>query len=67
MNLTQCPRAWFDRFSKVVLHIGFRRCQADHIVLFFLSNNKTRKFVILVAYVDDKIITGNDEDEIAKA
>ncbi|KAL0458329.1 UNVERIFIED_CONTAM: Retrovirus-related Pol polyprotein from transposon RE1, partial [Sesamum latifolium] len=31
-GLKQSPRAWFDKFSKVINKFGFHRCQADHSV-----------------------------------
>lgn len=31
-GLKQSPRAWFERFTRVVLKYGFHRCYADHIL-----------------------------------
>ena len=60
-GLKQSSRAWFDKFSKVVVSNGMTRNQADHSVFF----KKTRiGIVILVFYVDDIVITENDKEGI---
>ena len=56
-GLKQSPRAWFDKFSEVVMHFGFKRCVVDHSV--FIRKN-TNGCVLLVVYVDDIILTGSD-------
>lgn len=48
---------------KVVLKLGLQRCQTDHSV-FHLQTGVGR--VILVVYVDDIVITGDDANEIAR-
>jgi hypothetical protein len=60
-GLKQSPRAWFDKFSKVVVSHGMTRSQTDHSVFF----KKTRtSIVILVVCVDDIVITGSDKEGI---
>ncbi|XP_061360276.1 uncharacterized protein LOC133304287 [Gastrolobium bilobum] len=33
-GLTQSPRAWFGRFTKVMLSLGYRQSQGDHTLFF---------------------------------
>jgi hypothetical protein len=53
-GLEQSPRAWFDRFGQ---------CNGDHTI--FYKHTK-QKITILAVYVDDIIITGDDEEETMK-
>nr|KYP70478.1 Retrovirus-related Pol polyprotein from transposon TNT 1-94 [Cajanus cajan] len=55
-GLKQSPCAWFGRFSKVIQEFGMIRCEADHTV--FFRRSSTHKFIYLVVYVDDIVITG---------
>ena len=57
-GLKQSPRAWFERFSKVVKKFGFLQSQADHTL--FYRHSKEGKVAILIVYVDDIILTGDD-------
>ena len=62
-GLKQSNRAWSNKFSKFLLSIGFEISEADHS----LYVKKTGAgLVIIVVYVDDVIITGDNEDEIGK-
>ncbi|KAK4406515.1 Retrovirus-related Pol polyprotein from transposon RE1 [Sesamum angolense] len=63
-GLKQSPRAWFDKFSRIIGEFGFSRCQADHSV--FVQTTKTG-MVVLAVYVDDILITGSDIDGIEEA
>ncbi|KAL0301601.1 UNVERIFIED_CONTAM: Retrovirus-related Pol polyprotein from transposon RE1 [Sesamum radiatum] len=63
-GLKQSPRAWFDKFSRIIGEFGFSRCQADYSV--FVQTTKTG-MVILAVYVDDILITGSDIDGIEEA
>ncbi|KAL3749975.1 hypothetical protein ACJRO7_011017 [Eucalyptus globulus] len=56
-GLKQSPRAWFGRFSEVVLSFGLSRCENDHSV--FYKQSRGGK-LFLIVYVDDIIITGDD-------
>jgi len=62
-GLKQSPRAWFDRFKRAVCGMGYGQCNGDHTVFYKHSN---RKITILAVYVDDIIITGDDEAEIGR-
>ena len=61
-GLKQSPRAWFERFTKVVKGYGFVQCQSDHTL--FVKHFPERKLAILIVYVDDIILTGNHEGKI---
>ena len=58
-SLKQSPRAWFNRFGKIVKTYGYMQSQADHIL--FYKKSLTEKVSILIVYVDDIIVTGNDQ------
>ncbi|RVW90322.1 Retrovirus-related Pol polyprotein from transposon RE1 [Vitis vinifera] len=61
-GLKQSPRAWFDRFTKAVLKLGYKQDQADHTL--FVKKSHAGKMVILIVYVDDIILFGNDMEEL---
>jgi len=57
----QSPRAWFDKFNEAVLKFGLQHSQSDHFVF---SNTSARGNILLIVYVDDIIITGDDKKDI---
>jgi hypothetical protein len=57
-GLKQSPRAWFDRFRRAVLQLGYKQSNADHTL--FYKRNMSR-LTILIVYVDDIVITGDDD------
>ena len=61
-GLKQAPRAWFDRYSSQLLHIGFSSFGANGN-LFIYKNDSHLVFLLL--YVDDIIVTGNHPNFIA--
>ncbi|CAL2240277.1 unnamed protein product [Prunus armeniaca] len=62
-GLKQSPRAWFGKFSCAMKKYGYRQSNADHTL--FLKRRKG-KVTVLIIYVDDMIITGDDTEEIDK-
>lgn len=56
-GLKQGPRAWYERFSNFLLSLGFLTTYADSSL--FIKHHKAPITLVLV-YVDDLIITGND-------
>lgn len=60
-GLKQSPRAWFSRFSKVLIKEGYKQGQSDHTMFF---KQKGEKKTILIVYVDDIVLTGNDDEEM---
>ncbi|OMO63131.1 Integrase, catalytic core [Corchorus capsularis] len=62
-GLKQAPRAWFEKFNDALKQIGFLQSNNDS-ALFHLSSKKGT--ILLLIYVDDMIITGDDSDGIEK-
>ncbi|RVW53975.1 Retrovirus-related Pol polyprotein from transposon RE1 [Vitis vinifera] len=60
-GLKQSPRAWFGRFAKVMKESGYKQSQGDHTL--FIKHSATGGVTTLLVYVDDIIVTGNDERE----
>jgi len=61
-GLKQAPRAWFERFSSVITTHGF--IPSDHDPALFVHIS-ARGRTLLLLYVDDMLITGDDHDYIA--
>src|SRR3954466_3983674 len=61
-GLKQAPRAWFERFSSVVCAAGFSPC--DHDPALFIHTSESGR-TLLFLYVDDMLITGDDQKYIA--
>src|SRR5664279_961952 len=61
-GLKQSPRAWFGRLSQALSHFGMTRSANDHSVFYRHLKGKT---IVLDAYVDDLIITGDDDEGIS--
>jgi hypothetical protein len=55
-GLKQAPRAWFERFTRHLLAIGFCASVADPSLFVFRRNGVV---LYLLLYVDDIILTGN--------
>ena len=60
-GLKQSPRAWFGKFSEVVLKFGLRCYHSNHSVL---KHTSARGKILLIVYVDDIIITSDDKKGI---
>ncbi|KAE8661030.1 Importin subunit beta-1 [Hibiscus syriacus] len=63
-GLKQSPRAWFIRFAKAMTSRNYTQGQADHTLFYKHSGNG--KYSILIVYVDDIILTGDDSSELLK-
>jgi hypothetical protein len=61
-GLKQSPRAWFGQLSKVLQQLGMTRCESDHSI--FLKCSSSNKYIYLVVYVDDIVITCDDYEGI---
>ena len=57
-GLKQAPRAWFDKLRATLIQWGFENSKSDTSLLIFNSIGKT---IYLLVYVDDILLTGNDE------
>lgn len=55
-GLKQSPRAWFEKFSQVVIRCGLRWCRVDHSDFLRYSSSGD----IILVYIDDIVITGSD-------
>lgn len=62
-GLKQSPTAWFEHFRRAMKGYGYSQSQADHTM--FFKHIENGKMVILIVYVDDIILTGNDVEELA--
>lgn len=60
-RLKQASRAWFSKLKDVINNLGFQQCKSDHSM--FISKNGSSTTIIL-AYVDDLLITRNILDQI---
>ena len=56
-GLKQAPRAWFEKFSSTISQHGFSGSSFDTALFLRRSDHDT---TILLLYVDDMIITGDD-------
>ena len=56
-GLKQSSRAWFGKFSEVIEKFGLQKRKSDHFVLY---KNSRVSIILLVVYVDDIVIIGND-------
>ena len=61
-GLKQSPRAWFHKFSQLLFSYGFVSIVSDPTVM---RKCTPHGCVILAVYVDDIIITGSDDAEVA--
>ena len=62
-GLKQSPQAWFGKFSEAIMEFGLQRCQTDHSVFHL---HTSAGYILLVVYVDDIVITGDDSGGIAR-
>jgi hypothetical protein len=60
-GLKQSPRAWFGRFARVMMAIGYRQSQGDHTL--FIKHSPLGGVTALLVYVNDIIVTGDDDKE----
>ena len=63
-GLKQSPRAWFGRFSPAMRKYGSKKSNSDHTL--FLKHQQGKVTSLLIIYVDDIIIIGDDEEEITR-
>ncbi|KAI3507425.1 hypothetical protein L1887_22411 [Cichorium endivia] len=62
-GLKQASRTWYQKFTVSLLEIGFKQSHADHSLFTYKEKDK---FVAILIYVDDVVITGNHEDMIKR-
>ena len=56
-GLKQAPRAWFAKFSSTIFRLGYTASPYDSASFFHRTDKGT---ILLLLYVDDIIITGDD-------
>ncbi|RDX88675.1 hypothetical protein CR513_29703, partial [Mucuna pruriens] len=61
MDLKSLPKAWFERFTQVMISLEYRQSQGDHTL--YIKHSPYGIFTILLVYVDDMIVTSDDEIE----
>ena len=61
-GLKQSPRAWFGKFTLAMKTLGYRQCNGEHTL--FYKHASRGLVTILIVYVDDIIITGNNLEEL---
>ena len=57
-SLKQASRQWYKKFDSFMVGHGYTRTNADHCV--YVRKFPNGKFVILLLYVDDMLIVGQD-------
>lgn len=60
-GLRQASRNWHHKFTRALLDIGFYQTRADHSLFIF---KKGTVYISALIYVDDIILTGNDDVKI---
>lgn len=63
-GLKESTRAWFHWFTKMLKRQGYGQGQYDHTIFFWQS--KSRRKIILIVYVDDIILPGDDTEDIER-
>ena len=56
-GLKQAPWAWFAKFSSIISRLGYMASHYDSALFFRRTNKGT---ILLLFYMDDMIITGDD-------
>ena len=56
-GLKQAPRVWFAKFSSTISHLGYMASHYDSALFLRRTDKGT---ILLLLYVNDMIITGDD-------
>jgi hypothetical protein len=62
-GLKQAPKAWYAKIDHFFLNLGFKCCESYHNLYVLHAHGDT---LIVVVYVDDLVITGNNIDLILR-
>ena len=60
-GLKQAPRAWFAKFSSTIFCLGYTVTSYDSALFLHRTDKGT---ILLLLYVDDMIITGDNHSDI---
>ncbi|BBN68204.1 transposable element gene [Prunus dulcis] len=63
-GLKQAPRQWYKKFDSFMIEHRYRRTTSYHCV--FVKRFDDSEFIILLLYVDDMLIVGQNSDKISK-
>ncbi|CAJ2657582.1 unnamed protein product [Trifolium pratense] len=63
-GLKRSPRAWFEKFTQSMKKQGYVQGQADHTL--FTKFSQDGKVAVLIVYVDDIVLPGNDTVEMGR-
>jgi hypothetical protein len=62
-GLKQSPRLWYKHLASILKNLSFTSSSYDEAIFIYNENNI---IIIIICYVDDIIITGNNKDYINK-
>jgi hypothetical protein len=62
-GLKQASRNWFSTFSEVIKKAGYQQSKADYSLF---TKSQGSSFTIVLIYVDDILLTGNDLQEMKR-
>ena len=62
-GLKQSPRAWFQLIASVLVDFDFKQCESDPCI--FIHKNQDGQRTYIALYVDDLLIAGDNEKDIA--
>ncbi|BBG99422.1 hypothetical protein Prudu_009111 [Prunus dulcis] len=63
-GLKQVPRQWYKKFDSFMIEHRYRRTTSNHCA--FVKRFDDGEFIILLLYVDDMLIVGQNSDKIRK-
>jgi hypothetical protein len=61
-GLKQAPRQWYKKFESVMIQQGYKKTTSDHCV--FMKRFSDDDFIILLLYIDDMLIVGQNSSRI---
>jgi len=56
-GLKRAARKWFAKLSTALISFGYTQSRGDYSLF---TKQTTRSFIVIVVYVDDMVITGDD-------
>ncbi|GJZ45341.1 cysteine-rich receptor-like protein kinase 8 [Tanacetum coccineum] len=62
-GLKQAPRQWFFKLLSVLVEFGYTQYKTDYSLF---VKKEGSSFIVVLVYVDDLLITGNDQTQISK-